>query len=143
MGVVEQPDVDNLKRLFGPVFEASGCDFVILGGSLASNKAAWWSDVDIFIHVPNHDELTSVKTERLMKMLPELARISGLDNIDLHDLEELPVQVQFNIIRRYIILFEVDDGSARANFIERVLQEYWDVNPWYEAMLDERLKSLL
>jgi predicted nucleotidyltransferase len=128
----------DLKQALVPVFKNEGCDFVLLGGSQAAGTAGWWSDVDIFIHV-QVAEGDEQKVNRILRLAPILAEKTSIADIDLHDIDTLPVHVQFNVIRGGIVLYEADDGTARANFVEKMLHEYYEIGPWYESIINERL----
>jgi predicted nucleotidyltransferase len=128
----------DLKQALVSVFKNEGCDFVLLGGSQAAGTAGWWSDVDIFIHV-QFAEGDEQKVNRMLRLAPILAEKTSIADIDLHDIDTLPVHVQFNVIRGGIVLYEADDGTARANFVEKMLREYYEIGPWYESIINERL----
>lgn len=123
------------------LFEGEGCDFALLGGSQASGLAGWWSDVDVFVHVPCK-EREREKVARITRLGAGLSSILHRDDIDVHDLDMMPVHVQFNAVNGGIVLYEKDDGTARANFVERMLHAYYEIAPWYEAILDERLHGV-
>jgi predicted nucleotidyltransferase len=138
--MANQVDPDALKQKLAPVFKDEGCDFVLLGGSQAAGTAGWWSDIDIFIHFPRGED-DEIKSSRLMRLAPVLMKIAGTDRIDLHDIDTVPVHVQYNVVRGSIVLFEIDDGTARADFVEKMLRQYYEIGPWYESIVNERLQD--
>ncbi len=135
-----QVDPEALKQKFAPVFKDEGCDFVLLGGSLAAGTAGWWSDIDVFMHFPLV-EGDDIKANRLMRLAPVLMSLARTDRVDLHDIDTVPVHVQYNVVRGGIVLFEVDDGTARADFVEKMLRQYYEIGPWYESIINERLQE--
>nr|MDO8085917.1 nucleotidyltransferase domain-containing protein [Candidatus Sigynarchaeum springense]MDO8118243.1 nucleotidyltransferase domain-containing protein [Candidatus Sigynarchaeota archaeon] len=135
-----QVDPEALKQKLAPVFKDEGCDFVLLGGSQAAGTAGWWSDIDIFLHFP-HVEEDKIKVERNMRLARVIMTLAGMDCIDLHDIDTLPVHVQYSVVRGSIVLFEIDDGTSRAGFVEKMLRQYYEFAPWYESIINERLQD--
>ncbi|MEX2685110.1 MAG: nucleotidyltransferase domain-containing protein [Candidatus Sigynarchaeota archaeon] len=132
----------DLKAALARVLQASGCDFAILGGSVATGNAGWWSDIDIFVHHPAWKKMPPLERSAWLTQLSmemELASRNG--NIDVHAIDDLPLHVQFNVISTGLDLYDRDDGTARATYTEWLLPRYYDHVEWYRRIIDERIRG--
>ncbi len=137
--------VEDLTRLLEdkltPLFRARDILFVYLGGSWAQNQNRWWSDVDLFVRWPKMMNLSPEKYLTEWTALGvEASRETGIEDIEIHILEQTPLHIQFRVISEGILIYETDQGK-RADWVEGVLNEYYDHAIWYERYLEESVGS--
>jgi hypothetical protein len=128
----------ELVRISMPVFETFNCDFVYLGGSVAEGTSGWWSDIDFFVHA-THLNFIDKKSRFNWRQIIEsaLVKITHVDAIHVNVLIDMPLNVQFNVISSGKIIYEKDDGTTRADYIEHMLPQYYDFITWYARMIEE------
>ncbi|HME50885.1 MAG TPA: nucleotidyltransferase domain-containing protein [Candidatus Lokiarchaeia archaeon] len=121
-----------------PVFEMFGCDFVYLGGSVASGTNGWWSDIDFFVHAIHLDSEDKSSSFNWREKI-EIALVKELHTDDIHVniLVDLPLNVQFSLISNGKVIYEKDDGTIRLDYIEHMLPKYYDFITWYSRMINE------
>ena len=129
--------IDSLKS----IFIKYNCDFAYLTGSYARNEQFKWSDLDIVVSNPHYGDLSAVsKLDYLLNITTEVGEALKFENIDLKIIETLPLHVQFSMINDGNLIFEVDE-NRRTDFIERLLNVYYDYAIWYENYLDMSLSG--
>lgn len=84
-------------------------------------------------------ENDDVKVSRIIRIFSSIPNGVGIDDFDIHDLDTLPVHVQFRVIQGHVVLYEQDDGDARENFVEKLLKCYYEIHPWYQRIINARL----
>jgi predicted nucleotidyltransferase len=123
----------HLKNLF----EENKVDFAYLGGSWAKNKQNWWSDIDIFISIPNFLQLTSkIQLDFLTQFHVKATDLTKFEEFEILVLETLPLHVQFNAITNGILIFE-KNPEVSSYFIEKLLPLYYDHMIWYKRLIDQ------
>jgi predicted nucleotidyltransferase len=131
--------IQILKNLDILEFSKFEIDFIYLGGSFANGTNGWWSDLDIFLSIPNYRFKTSeAKLKILLKLTNFFEEQTHFENIQLSVIENLPLHVQFSIIKYGIVIFE-SNLEKRLKFIERLLNNYYDHQIWYTRIVDESL----
>lgn len=132
-----QEMADLLLRQLKNLFEENKVDFAYLGGSWAKNKQNWWSDIDIFISIPNFLQLTSKSQLNLLTQFHVRAtELTKIEEFEIIVLETLPLHVQFNAIKNGILLYE-KNPDVSSYFIEKMLPLYYDHMIWYKRLLDQ------
>ncbi len=125
--------VQKLKCLF----EENDIDFAYLGGSWATDKHNWWSDIDIFISVPSFLQLSS-KTQLnfLTHLHVKATDLTKFEEFEILILETLPLHVQFNAITDGILIYE-KNPEVCSFFMEKILPLYYDHMIWYKRLLNQ------
>jgi predicted nucleotidyltransferase len=128
---------DLLLRLLKSLFEENNVDFAYLGGSWAKNKQNWWSDIDIFISIPNFLQLASkIQLDLLTQFHIKATELTKFEEFEIIVLETLPLHVQFNAITNGILIYE-KNSDVSSYYIEKLLPLYYDHMIWYERLLDQ------
>ncbi len=126
-----------LKEGLRSLFEESGVDFACLGGSWASDKQYWWSDIDIFISVPDFKQLTSkIQLNFLTGIHVKATDLTRFEEIEILVLETLPLHVQFKAITNGVLLYE-KNSVISSLFLEKLLPLYYDHMVWYRNLIDQ------
>ena len=126
-----------LKRKLTPLFEEFEVDFSYLGGSWTQDVNNWWSDIDIFISLPDFYQLNSkIKLQLLTKLCKKATDLTKYDEIQISVLETLPLHVQFSIISYGVLLYE-NIPDIHSNFIEKLLPLYYDHMVWYNRLINQ------
>lgn len=125
-------DVQSLKKQLAPVFQKFSISFAYLFGSTVTDKAAWWSDIDLAVGWPEFLEKSAKKQLRLLGRLAlELEEVSSLHQIDLKIFEQLPIYVQFQVVKNGWLLFD-SNNEYRLKQLEITLHKYYDYSIWWE-----------
>ena len=134
--------VDLLKRVetpLVPIFKEFNVSFAYLAGSWIRERHGKLSDIDIFVSWP--DYLTATPETKL-KVWNELSRkaseITKLDQIEITIMEELPLQIQFQVISEGKVLYQRSE-EERMDFIETILNQYYDYIIWYQSYLNQAM----
>ncbi len=128
---------DLLSQKLSGLFKEKQVDFAYLGGSWAKNQNFWWSDIDIFVSIPDFLNLPSKAQLHLLTELHIRAtELTEFEEIEINVLESVPLHVQFNVISDSIVLYE-RDNKVRSKFIEKLLPRYYDHMIWYKNMLNQ------
>jgi len=131
-------DIARIAALVSPICEKSKCDFMYLGGSVAEGTSGWWSDVDFFVHATCLEGKDAKnRTNWLTDLGHSIVKVLETDNVHVSFLADLPLNVQFNVISKGKVIYERDDGTCRADYIEWMLPRYYDFKIWYTRMIDE------
>ena len=132
-----QEMADLLLQKLKPLFEENSVDFAYLGGSWAKNKQNWWSDIDIFISLPNFLQLTSkIQLDILTQFHVKATDLTKFEDFEIIVLETLPLHVQFNAITNGILIYE-KNPEVVSYFMEKMLPLYYDHMIWYKRLLDQ------
>ncbi len=124
--------IRNLKHLF----EENKVDFAFLGGSWVRDEHKWWSDIDIFISVPNYLHLSSkTQLDFLTHLHVKSTDLTNYEEIEISVLETLPLHVQFNAIANGFLIYE-KNPDVSSLFLERLLPLYYDHMIWYKNLLN-------
>lgn len=125
--------IQKLKHLF----EENKVDFAYLGGSWVNDKQNWWSDIDIFISVPNFLQLSSkTQLDFLTHLHVKATDLTTYDEIEISIFETLPLHIQFNSIANGILLYE-KNPDASSLFLEKLLPLYYDHMIWYKKLVNQ------
>lgn len=128
--------LEKLLNLDSNIFKELDLNFSYLGGSLAKGRFNWWSDIDIFICKKNLSDLSSKEKYRiLLKLNSKLSSELNFDNIQIIFFNNLPLHIQFNVIKDGILLFE-SEKTDRLRYIENILNKYYDHIIWYNNMIN-------
>ncbi len=131
--------INKLKSVDQSIFNEFAIDFLYLGGSWVNESNNWWSDIDIFISKPDFLFLNSKKKrDFLIEFGDILTKLTQLRNFQVSVLQALPLHVQFSAINDGIVIFETLK-LKRLNYIENLLNQYYDHQIWYDHMLNESL----
>ncbi len=145
----EQEEIDSsqallnkLKRDLNSLFHEFDIKFAYLGGSWARNQQHWWSDIDIFVSFPKYEDTTSKGKLTLWTELNVKAwEMTKLETLEIIILEYLPLYIQFRVISQGLIIYEKSE-VYRTQFIERLLNEYYDYIIWYKNYLNQSLSTI-
>jgi predicted nucleotidyltransferase len=129
-------DIAKVVTVLPSVFTKYNCDFVYLGGSVAEGTSGWWSDVDFFIHATCLDG-KDANYNWMSDLTLSIVKLLETDAVHVSFLADLPLNVQYNVISKGNVIYEQDDGTLRANYIERMLLMYYDFKIWYTRMINE------
>lgn len=123
--------IRNLKHLF----KENRVDFAYLGGSWVRDVHQWWSDIDIFISVPNYPQLSS-KTQLnfLTNLHVKSTDLTNYEEIEISVFETLPLHVQFNVFTNGFLIYE-KNSDISSLFLEKLLPLYYDHMIWYNNLL--------
>lgn len=128
---------DLLLQKLKHLFEENKIDFAYLGGSWAKNKQNWWSDIDIFISIPNFLQLTpKIQLDILTQLHVKATELTKFEEFEVIVLETIPLHVQFNAITNGILIYE-KNPEVSSYFIEKLLPLYYDHMIWYKRLLDQ------
>lgn len=128
-----------LKDKLKPLFLKYNIDFAYLAGSWIRNQQYWWSDIDIFVSYSNFLNLDDKSKWQIWSKIDDLAyQITLLDKIELRFFEQLPIHIQFDIIREGKVLFEKNQ-ETRQQFIEDLLNRYYDHKIWFDSYLKQSI----
>ena len=120
-----------------PLFEDNKVDLAYLGGSWSTDKHNWWSDIDIFISVPNFLQFSSKnQLDFLTQFHVKATDLTNCEEIEISVFESLPLHVQFNAIANGILLYENSPGVSSL-FLEKLLPLYYDHMIWYKNLLNQ------
>lgn len=126
-----------LKRKLKTIFEEYKVDFSYLGGSWVNNENNWWSDIDIFISVPNFLQFSSkIQLNFLTQLHVKATDLTNYEEIEISVLETLPLHIQFSVISNGILLYEKFTDIC-SHFIEKLLPLYYDHMIWYNKLLNQ------
>ncbi|MFV2014820.1 MAG: nucleotidyltransferase domain-containing protein [Candidatus Heimdallarchaeota archaeon] len=133
--------VESAKNSLKDIFKLYICEFAYLTGSYARNDQFTWSDIDIVISNPSYLDLPSKdKLDYLLNITTAISDALNFENIDLKILETLPLHVQFLMIKDGKLIYELDEEKT-TDFVENLLQVYYDHAIWYENYLDMALSG--
>ncbi len=132
-----QEMADLLLLQFKSLFEENKIDFAYLGGSWAKNNQNWWSDIDIFISIPDFLQFTSKnQLDILTQFHVKATDLTKFEDFEITVLETLPLHVQFNAITNGILIYE-KKPEVSSYFIEKILPLYYDHMIWYKGLLNQ------
>ncbi|RMG41506.1 MAG: nucleotidyltransferase domain-containing protein [Methanobacteriota archaeon] len=98
-----------------PVFrQEESLQFAFLGGSFAKGTEGWWSDLDIFVYLDPHTPSTSKWAK--LDLAIAISDLLRFEPVIVSVLNELPLMVQFEAIRKYVPLF-VRDPEAFEDYV--------------------------
>ena len=124
--------IQNLKHLF----EENNVDFAYLGGSWFRDEHKWWSDIDIFISIPNYLQLSSkTQLDFLTNLHVKSTDLTKYEEIEISVFETLPLHVQFNVIAKGFLIYE-KNPELSSLFLEKLLPLYYDHMIWYKNLLN-------
>ncbi len=131
--------IKTLEHVDNTFMEKLGIELAYLAGSVVTNTNNWWSDVDIFVLIPNIDKNTPEEKFNLYFKIENYFsdKISN-DNVQISFLDKLPLHIQFEVITKGILIYKKDD-QKRIEFTEYVLKYYYDHMIWYSKMRDKSL----
>lgn len=133
--------IDNISTALAPLFRKLPVDIVYLYGSFASGRKDSLSDYDLGILFS--EELAEKKRFDLrLQLFGNIAkRISTVeDNIDVVDLAEVPLLLQFNVICGKLIYNR--NEKRRIAFESYVMARYHDEHYYYDRYLRETIKKI-
>lgn len=131
--------INRLNSIPHSFFIKNNIEFMYLGGSWASKTNNWWSDIDIFVSIPEfQNQESKQKLTILMDMVEDIAQLTSMKNIQVNIFEIIPLHVQFQVIKDGIPIYE-RNISNRLIFIENLLNMYYDHQIWFSRMIDESL----
>ena len=132
-----QEMADLLLQQLKSLFEEYTVDFAYLGGSWAKNKQNWWSDIDIFISIPNFLQLTSkIQLDILTQFHVKATDLTKFEEFEIIVLEALPLHVQFSAITNGILIYE-KNPEVCSSYLEKLLPLYYDHMIWYKRLIDQ------
>ena len=113
--------------------------FVYLAGSVAREEHHKWSDIDIFVSLPEFQEMS---TEKKFETLGEinLSFSDKMEKVVVKVLESLPLVIQFNVIKDGEILYN-SDSDYRTQFIENVLRFYYDFDIYRSQIINSAMEE--
>ncbi|KJS21209.1 MAG: hypothetical protein VR72_11685 [Clostridiaceae bacterium BRH_c20a] len=92
-----------------------------LFGSCANGKVGPLSDIDIAILISNENEDCYLET----KVLMDLMAILETEKVDLINLDNAPLHIQYGVLKSKKVIFSSDD-LKRIDFETRVIKKYLD-----------------
>lgn len=107
--------------------------FSYLFGSLAKNKKAPLSDVDIAVFLSNENSAFQIKLE----ILGKLTEILGTDEIDLVLLNSASLPLSVNILKNNKILVD-KEPAARHHHYSMIMRKYFDYHYLEAGILKRR-----
>lgn len=113
-------------------------NFIILYGSVATETAKWWSDIDIVADIPP-DVIDQNDRDVRVALSVYLDALLDTDKVHVSTWDKLPPHVKFDIIKSGIPIF-IKDKEKYRDMIEYTLKVYWDHRIWYDRFLDEALE---
>ncbi len=133
--------VESVENSLKDIFKLFNCDFAYLTGSYARNEQFRWSDIDIVISNPSYQEFpTNDKLDYWLKVTTSISEALNVENIDLKIMETLPLHVQFSMIKDAKLIYQLTEEKT-TDFIENLLNVYFDYAIWYENYLDMALSE--
>lgn len=124
-------------QLINSWLEGIKIDFIVLGGSVAKNTNQWWSDIDLFISLPNFNTLSASDFMKLYeKANYEILKHSKLENIEITVIQTLPIRVKFDVIKHGILLHENVEGIY-SKFKYDTMKEYYDYKIWIDSYYEK------
>ena len=128
--------VSKLMATLSSYLKEKKCKLAYLVGSFARSLQLPMSDLDLVISYPKFEELESNEQFAFYSKIIDLVReVTQIDEIDISILEKLPTITQFSMLRDGIVIYEDQTGDAH-NFIEKLMNQYYDLAMWYENLLD-------
>ena len=131
----------QLKDELSELFRGNRCRFAYLVGSIARHDSHPMSDIDILVSIPDFESRSG---DALLDFILEITaiaeKITGIDTVDVAFLENLPIQVQYSMIKNGIVLFE-ESWEDRTDFEIQLMKEYFDYAIWYEQYLNLTLEK--
>lgn len=129
--------VQEIQDQLSSLFRKAGIILAFLFGSLSHKIAGPISDLDIGVLVPQ-TWTENQQFECRLKLLTEMQRNLGIDEIDLVLLNDLPPGIAFRIQDEGILIYCADEEKL-ASFKEETWRKYFDFKPVEEFFLSERL----
>ncbi len=117
--------------------QVSQVELCYLFGSRARGQARADSDYDLAVRFatrPSDDERDRLLAE-LAEALARRLRVPE-DRVDVHDLDEMPLALQFRVLRDGVRLWESPEGTHN-EFYVRVLGKYLDYRYYEDLHLGE------
>lgn len=131
--------IERFKSNLSTIFHNFKVDFAVLAGSWARDEQQWWSDIDIFVHLPGFLDLPSDEMlDILINLNMEADKLLHLDKLEIRILEKQTLHTQFNILSDGIILYEARP-YIRNSYLEKLLPVYYDHIIWYSNFLKQSL----
>jgi len=98
-----------------------------------------WSDIDVFISWREFLQISHLqRTQYRLEIQDLMIECSGLSRVELHFFQDLPLTIQFQVIREGKIIYE-RTPNARPDFVERLFPRYYDFMIWYNRHLKESI----
>ncbi len=135
--------LDALSRQVPVALKRYDLRFIIVAGSVARDEQNWWSDIDVFVSIPEFEKFNG---REKLEVLTDLGLIFGseLRGVEVKVIETLPLVVRFNIFKDGIILYE-DGTRYRQDLLEHTLKLYFDFKPhrdrYLHKIMEERLRD--
>lgn len=132
---------NSLPKKLKPLFKSLPIDVVYLYGSQAQGQADQLSDYDFGVLFK--EELSAKKRFDLrLALFSEIAKKIGIseDKIDVVDLEEAPILLQFNIILGKVIYCQ--NENRRIGFETYVMAKYHDEHYYLDRYFQETLAKI-
>lgn len=132
---------ESVQNSLNHVFKIHKCEFVYLTGSYVRKEQFSWSDIDFVISYPSYQDLApNDKLDYLFKITSAISEVLSFDNIDLKIIETLPIHIQFSMVRDGKLIYQISE-KKRTEFVENLLNVYYDHAIWYENYLDMTLSG--
>ena len=135
--------LDALSRQVPVALSQYDLRFIIVAGSVARDEQNWWSDIDVFVSIPEFEKFNG---REKLEILTNLGLIFGseIHGVEVRVIETLPLVVRFNIFKDGIILYE-DGTRYRQDLLEHTLKLYFDFKPhrdrYLHKIMEERLRD--
>ncbi len=135
--------MDALSRQVPVALSQYDLRFIIVAGSVARDEQNWWSDIDVFVSIPEFEKFNG---REKLEILTNLGLIFGseIHGVEVRVIETLPLVVRFNIFKDGIILYE-DGTRYRQDLLEHTLKLYFDFKPhrdrYLHKIMEERLRD--
>src|SRR5215471_9426053 len=133
-------DLDAFRQPLQCLFQQHPVRLAYLFGSQATRRTHPGSDVDVAVLLDESLTPDEHFAERL-KLLGDLSRIFGTDDVDLVTLNEAPPLLAYETLRHGILLY-CADAQTRIEFQVRTLRAYEDTIP-LRRILSEAMAARL
>ena len=133
-------DLDAFRQPLQGLFQQHPVRLAYLFGSQAARRTHPSSDVDVAVLLD--ESLTSDErfAERL-RLLGDLSRIFGTDNVDLVVLNEAPPLLAYETLRHGVLLY-CADAQTRIEFQVRTRRAYEDTMPLRRVLSEAMVARL-
>ena len=126
------------EKLFEGYSDSVIC--IYLFGSMNSKKTTPLSDIDIAVLF--HNKLDKIEQNRLEdEIFTLLSKYFKTDEIDLLNLNNVPLSVQFGVIKEKSIIY-YSDFEKMIDFENKVILEYLDIKPYRDEFNSVFIDSL-
>ena len=133
--------IDKLSLQLKPLFEREPIEIAYLYGSVMAGENDKLSDYDFGILFSERLS-QKMRFELRLQLFGELGKKIGVyeENIDVVDLEKVPVLLQFNVISGRTIFCRNDD--KRVEFETYVMSRYHDQHYYLDRYIDETIRKI-